>query len=64
MYFTFYGLWFTAKQFATLRHQRFLGSADYVGAFFLMWFFLIGVWFIQPEVNRLFGDDRSLHLTP
>jgi hypothetical protein len=29
---------------------------DFSGPFFLLWFFPIGIWIIQPRINRLFTD--------
>lgn len=29
------------------------------GPFFLLWFFLIGVWFIQPRINRLYAARQK-----
>ena len=26
---------------------------DYAGAFFLLWFFPLGIWILQPRVNAL-----------
>lgn len=55
----FYGVWFTAKQFATLQRQEELRFMDYSGPFFLFWFAPIGVWFLQPRINELLGSgDR------
>jgi len=51
----FYGLWFTAKQLATLKQNGpppFLGT---LGAFFMLWYFPIGVWFVQPVVRKRLG---------
>jgi len=30
-------------------------ALDYFGSFFLIWFFLVGVWIIQPRINCLFA---------
>ncbi len=54
----FYGLWFTAKQFTALFKQSEVQFIDYSGPFFLLWFAPIGVWFIQPKVNELFGKSE------
>jgi hypothetical protein len=29
---------------------------DYAGPFFLLWISLIGVWFVQPRINRLYAQ--------
>ena len=53
MFGIFYALYFTAKQFTTLKNGCEVKFSDYSGIFFLFWFYLIGVWFIQPKVNKL-----------
>jgi hypothetical protein len=30
---------------------------DYAGEFFLTWFLFVGIWFIQPRINRLFDPN-------
>ena len=35
------------------RHARF---NDYVGEFFLIWFSLVGIWIIQPKLNKLIKE--------
>ena len=27
-----------------------------LGEFFLLWFYFIGIWIVQPKVNRLAGN--------
>jgi len=39
----------------TLERRQPVTFFDYSGPFFLFWFFPIGVWFIQPRVNKLLG---------
>lgn len=58
MFFMFYALWFTAQQFMTLQRQEPSKFMDFSGPFFLMWFFPLGVWFIQPKVNELFSTRQ------
>lgn len=51
----FYGLWLTAKQLTALKHNGpppFLGT---LGRFFMLWYFPIGIWFIQPTVRQRLG---------
>jgi hypothetical protein len=55
----FYALWFTAKQFMSLQRQEALTFIDYSGPFFLLWFFPIGIWFIQPKVNSILGEKNA-----
>ena len=55
----FYGLWFTAKQFMTFSKGEEVKFIDFSSPFFLLWFFPIGVWFIQPKVNQLLVNNNN-----
>lgn len=50
----FYVLYFAAKNFALAKTGKPASFDVYVVPFFLLWFFPIGVWFVQPKVNQLF----------
>ena len=52
----FYALLFAAKSLVTLERNQAPTFFDYSGPFFLLWFFPIGVWFVQPRVNKLLGE--------
>ena len=51
-----YALWFTAKQFVTLQKGSRTSYIEYAFPLLGFWFGVIGVWFLQPRVNRLLGD--------
>jgi len=55
----FYSLGFTAKQLTKLEQNKNVTFFSYSGPFFLMWFFPIGVWFIQPKVNQLLSNNNA-----
>jgi len=55
----FYCFYFIAKCLKAVELQKNVTTGDYIGEFFLLWFFFVGVWFIQPRVNKLFADDAS-----
>lgn len=55
----FYSLGFTAKQLTKLEQRKEVAFPSYVGSFVNLWFFPIGVWFIQPKVNRLLGQKNE-----
>lgn len=59
MFFMFYALWFTAKQFTTLQNREKVTFFEYSGPFFMLWLFPIGVWFIQPIINKQLGEDAQ-----
>ena len=51
-----YCTYFAAKSLKAVELQRPVTFSDYVGEFFLFVFFPIGVWFIQPKINRIFDE--------
>lgn len=53
MFCVFYCLYFIAKTFKTVELQREVKFGDFVGEFLLIWFFPIGIWFIQPKINKM-----------
>ena len=59
----FYNLYFVAKNLVTAETGRSASFSNYAGPFFLLWFFLIGVWFIQPRINRLYTEQPSVQAT-
>ena len=54
MFCIFYCLYFNAKALKTVEWQKPVTFSDFAGEFFLIWFFPIGVWIIQPRINKLF----------
>jgi hypothetical protein len=52
----FYCIYFNAKSLKAVELQRPATIRDYVLEFFLFWLFLIGVWFIQPKINKIFNE--------
>jgi hypothetical protein len=49
----FYCLYFVSKTFKTVELQRETTFSDFAGEFFLIWFYPIGIWIIQPKVNKM-----------
>lgn len=47
---------FIARQLALIRFQRSVELQDYLGDLVLLLIFPIGIWKIQPEINRLVQD--------
>jgi hypothetical protein len=60
MFCIFYCLYFVAKSLKTVESQKPVIFGDFAGEFFLIWFFPIGVWIIQPRINRLFSDHEEM----
>lgn len=51
-----YTLYFVAKTFKTTELQRQTTFSDFAGEFFLIWFFPIGIWILQPKINKMRED--------
>jgi hypothetical protein len=60
VYCIFYCLYFVAKSLKSVELQRPVDFNDYAGEFFLIWFYPIGLWFIQPRINKLFDSNNNL----
>lgn len=58
MFCVVYQLYFISKSLKSVELQREVTFNDYSSEFFLIWFYPIGVWFIQPRVNRLFESTK------
>jgi len=63
MFCMFYLLYFASKSLVLAETGKPASFSDYAGPFFLIWFYPIGVWFIQPRVNRLYAERRDQHQT-
>jgi hypothetical protein len=50
------GLRFAAKTMKSVELGRMVKFGDYAGEFFLIWFSPIGVWVLQPRLNKLTED--------
>jgi len=65
MFCIFYCLYFVAKTIKTVELQREVTFSDFIGEFFLVWFHLIGVWILQPRINKFMQNyDESLQTEP
>ena len=50
---SFYVLYFAAKSVKTAQLKKKVKLGDFIGEFFLLWIYPIGVWIVQPEVNKV-----------
>jgi hypothetical protein len=56
MFCIFYCLYFNAKALKAIELKRPVTFGDYAGEFFLLWFFPIGIWILQPRINKLMNS--------
>jgi hypothetical protein len=55
----FYLLYFVSKSLVLAETSKPALFYDYAGPFFLLWFFPIGIWIVQPKVNRLYSERQN-----
>lgn len=55
----FYLLNFVAKNLVLAEVRQEVSFSDYAGSFLLLWLFPIGIWNIQPRINRLYSETRN-----
>jgi len=53
----FYCFSFVAKCLARVETGKAQPFSKYAGTFLLLWFFPLGVWIIQPKINRLYREQ-------
>jgi hypothetical protein len=56
MFCMFYLLYFVSKNLVMAETNKPASFSDLAGPFFLIWLFPIGIWMIQPKVNRLYAQ--------
>lgn len=56
MFCIFYSIYFVAKTFKTVELQREVNFSDFAGEFFMIWFYPIGIWLIQPKINKMIDN--------
>ena len=56
MFCIFHSLYFVAKAFKTAELKRKVSFSDFAGEFFLIWFYPIGIWIVQPKINKMIEE--------
>jgi amino acid permease len=56
MFCTFYSLYFVAKTYKTVELQREVSFSDFAGEFFMICLCPIGIWIVQPKINKMIED--------
>lgn len=55
----FYAIYFAAKTLKTAEKQEKVSFSDFAGECFLMWFYPLGVWLLQPRIHRLVKEHTA-----
>ena len=59
MFCIFYLLYFVSKTIKTTELKQTVTFSDFIGEFFMIWFFPIGIWFIQPRINKIVSEKST-----
>ena len=59
MFCIFYSFYFVARSLVVAETGRPASVDSCIGSIFLLWFFPIGVWIVQPRVNLLYAAGGS-----
>lgn len=59
MFCVFYCIYFVACSIKTAELKRKVTFSDYALEYFLIMFFPIGIWIIQPQINKLVEEDPA-----
>jgi hypothetical protein len=58
-----YIMYCAAKTYKTVQLQREVNFMEFIGEFFLIWHYPIGIWFIQPKLNHFYEVQKQQGLT-
>lgn len=59
MFCIFYCIYFAARTFKATELQRPVVFTDFAGEFLMIWIFPVGIWFIQPRINKLIAEKTG-----
>lgn len=63
MFCIFYCMYFISKSLVcVLTQNKNTSTSEYIGYFIGLWFFPIGVWFIQPKIKRIFTNGKQAQM--
>lgn len=60
MFGIFYAMYFVAKTIKTVELQKEVKFEEFAGEFFMLWFYFIGIWILQPKINKIAGHENTV----
>ncbi|MBN9296553.1 MAG: hypothetical protein J0I41_06050 [Filimonas sp.] len=58
IYCILYSFYFIAKCLKSIQYKRIASFKEYAGLFFLFWVLPVGIWILQPKINKIFSEDE------
>ena len=59
MFSIFYCIYFCAKTLKTILLEREVSFGEFAGEFFMLWFWPIGIWILQPKINTMVNSTTK-----
>jgi len=56
----FYCIVYAAKTLKSIEKADKVDTGEFIGDFFLILFLPIGIWFLQPRINKIVNDDEQI----
>lgn len=56
---SFYCMYFVARVIKTTEYQRYTTVSDYIAEIFMIWFYFVGIWFLQPKINKMIDEPDN-----
>ncbi len=56
MFCMFYVMYFCSKTIKSIEMNKEVTFSDYSSEFFLFWFYIIGIWILQPKINKIYSE--------
>jgi len=60
---SFYCYYFVARVIKTNELGQHTYISDYIAEVFMVWFFFVGIWFLQPKINKMVSESDNLPVT-
>ncbi|MBE9483892.1 MAG: hypothetical protein IMY74_03540 [Bacteroidetes bacterium] len=60
---SFYCYYFVARVIKTNELGQHAYISDYIAEVFMIWFFFVGIWFLQPKINKMVSATDNLPIT-
>ncbi len=54
----FYSIYVVARTLKTVELQKKVMPGEYILEFFLVWFALVGIWILQPKINKIVEQSQ------
>ena len=54
-----YMMYFLSKSLVSVEKGKLIGFYDYIGVFFYIWVWPLGIWWLQPRIRNIFSESDN-----